>query len=478
MEKRRHNAFEREGGLTCFFDPKQVAVVGSFRENYFGGYVVIKSLLEAGFSGTVYPVNPRYEEVQGIRVYASLKDIPERVDLVLVMINAQSVPQIIEECGELGVKGVVVISDGFAERDARGGRLQDEVVAMARDRGMRIIGPNTAGLLNTANGFNPAAYEAGYYKFRKGPVAIVSQTGMINPQSVPYPEHRFGVSKICDLGNKGDIDECDLLEYLAADDETGVISLYMEGVRDGRRFLQTCRRVTGKKPVLVLKAGRTKAGARATASHTGSMAMDDSVFDAACRQGGLLRIERFNELFILPKIFASQPLPRGNRLGILSITGGVAAMAVDKAAECGLELGGLGPETSGMLEEIFQGLGRMPVDIGPMVAAVEAGFSLYPRILNALMADGGADCLLNLLWANASGNIIAHYLEAYAAVRGRYEKPLVTWVYGPETRLIREVSDHLEDMGFPVFSEPETCVKALGLALRYSKTRGIAADDR
>lgn len=457
--------------LSAFFEPESLAVVGSFKKNFFGGYVVIKSLLEAGYSGRIYPVNPHTKHVQGLEVFSSLKDIPGGIDLVLVMINARSVSQVIRECGEIGVRGVIVIADGFAERNGEGARLQEELVGIARQYGIRMMGPNTAGILNTYNGLNPAPYEAGYYKLKRGPVAIVSQTGMINPQAVPYPDLCYGVSKICDLGNKSDLDECDILEYLAEDRQTGVISMYLESIRDGQRFIRACKAATVKKPVLVVKAGRTGAGARATASHTGSMAVDDEIFNAACKQGGMLRLDKFNELFDLPRIFALQPLPKGNRLGILSITGGVAVMCIDKGAEYGLELAGLSADTAAMLEEIFPGAGKMPVDIGPMMAAVKDAFSLYPRILEKVISDDLVDSLLNIIWANPSGNIIENYITSYEILKDRKEKPVVTWVYGPDKRVTLDVSRRLEDMGFPVFAEPETCVKALGLAYQYVRNR-------
>ena len=412
MKKENAKASHDRNGLSAFFEPKGLAIIGSFKENFFGGYVVIKSLLGAGYAGRIYPVNPHTESVLGLKVFPSLREIPDKVDLVLVMVNARSVCDIIRECGRAGIKSVIVIADGFAERNCEGARLQEELLNVAGEYGIRIMGPNTAGILNTCNGLNPAPYEAGYYRLKKGPVAVVSQTGMINPQAVPYPDIRFGVSKICDLGNKSDIDECDILEYLAEDSQTGVISMYLESIRDGQRFIRACKAATLRKPVLVVKAGRTGAGARATASHTGSMAVDDKIFNAACRQAGMIRMDKFNEIFVLPKVFALQPLPKGNRLGILSVTGGVAVMCIDKGAEYGLELAGLSPDTASMLDEIFPGAGKMPVDIGPMMAAVKDAFSLYPRILQEVISDDRVDSLLNILWANPSGNIIDNCIKS------------------------------------------------------------------
>ena len=461
-----------KAALSLFFEPRSIAVIGSLKEGFFGGYVVIKSLLNAGFSGEIYPINPANEVVHGLRIYPSLQHVEAKIDLALVMINARGVPQVLRECAEKGIKAVILVSDGFAERDQAGARLQNEVVEMARGWGIRIIGPNTAGIVNTSNGLNPCPYEAGYYKLRQGEVAICSQTGMSNPQAFPYPDLGFGVSKICDFGNKCDLDECDMLEYLEKDPKTRVISMYLESIRDGRRFLEISKRVSAKKPILILKSGRTEEGAKASASHTGAMAVDDEMFEAACNQAGILRLRAFNELFELPKIFAMQPLPRGSRLGIITYTGGVGVLATDEGAKYGLAVTTLTPKTSDELDEIFPGLGVMPVDIGPMAPVVKDYLSLYPTVVKAVMGDENVDALFNVLWADSTGISIGPYVQAYEEVKGRYKKPLVSWVYGPDKQLVRDTSRRLEDLGFPVFSDPEFCIRAIGLAFQYAQVKG------
>jgi len=354
--------------LSLFFEPQSVAVVGSLREGYFGGYVVIKTLLNAGFEGRIYPVNPSYQEVLGLKAYPSIKEIPEKIDLVLIMINRRFVPNVLRECAGKGIKAVIVVADGFAERDEEGAKLQNEIVEIARKAGIRIIGPNTAGIVNSANGLTPDPYEPGYKKVKSGTVAICAQTGMINPQAFPYADLHYGVSKICDFGNKCDVDECDLLEYLENDPATKVITMYLESIRDGRRFLEISKRVAAQKPVLILKSGRTKEGAKVSASHTGALAVDDQIFNAACKQAGIIRLEKFRELFELPKIFSLQPLPKGNRLGMVTFTGGVGVLAIDEGAKYGLSVARLSPEITKKLNAIFPDLGKSVVDIGPPMA--------------------------------------------------------------------------------------------------------------
>lgn len=457
-----------ESPFSLFFEPESVAIIGSLKEGGFGGYVVIKSLLEAGFQGKIYPINPSSSQVLGLTSYASVKDVSGTIDLALIMINARNVAGVMQECAQNGIRAAIVVADGFAERDAEGAKLQDEIVAIGKRRGIRIIGPNTAGIANAQNGLNPCPYDAGYYDFRKGPVTICAQSGMINPQAFAYPEMRFGISKICDFGNKCDLDESDLLAYLENDASTGVISMYLETIRDGRRFIDMCRQVSAKKPILALKLGTTPAGAEASQSHTGSMAVDDAIFDAACAQAGVLRLRKFAELFEMPKMFASQPLPGGNRFAMVSYTGGVGVVAADEGGKYGLVMSRLSPDTAAMFDEIFPGLGGMPVDLGPMIPVVKDFSSVYLKILNGVLKDDNVDGLFNVLWADAHGNNTKAYLETYEALRATPDKPVVTWIYGPNRTAISDLTERVEALGFPVFSSPERCVKALGLTARYA----------
>ncbi len=452
--------------MELFFEPQSVAVIGSLKEGYFGGYVAIKTLLNAGFAGKIYPINPSYQEVLGLKVYPSIKEIPEKIDLVLIMINRRSVPDVMRECAEKGIKAVVVVADGFAERDEEGAKLQNEILGIARQAGIRIIGPNTAGIVNSANGLTPNAYEPGYKKMKRGAVAICAQTGMINPQAFPYEDFHYGLSKICDFGNKCDVDECDLLEYLEGDPATKVITMYLESIRNGPRFLKISRRVAAKKPILILKSGRTKEGAKACVSHTGALSVDDQIFSAVCRQAGIIRLEKFHELFELPKIFL-QPLPKGNRLGIITVTGAVGVLAIDEGAKYGLSPARLSPETIEKLNAIYPGLGKSVVDIGPPMAG-SSYVAIYPEILKAVMADDNIDCLLNVIWTSPFKEFVEESPKFYESLQGNYQKTISTWIYGPSVPLINEMSGRMEDLGFPVFSEAETAVKALGIAYQYS----------
>jgi acyl-CoA synthetase (NDP forming) len=459
-----------QNNLTAFFAPRSIAVIGSLKGGFFGGRVAVKSLLNAGFKGEIYPVNPSHREIEGLKVYASIKEIPGKIDLVLIITGSRSVPGILRECVEKGVRAAIVVSDGFAERDEEGRRLQEEVVAIARRGNLRIIGPNTAGAANPATGFIPNPYEMGYERVKKGAIAICAQTGMINPQAFPYGDLRYGVSKICDLGNKCDVNECDIMDYLEDDPSTKVMAFYLESIKDGRRFLKVSKRVTSRKPVLILKSGRTEQGAHVSASHTGSLALDDRVFDAACRQTGIIRLENFRELFELPKIFAYQPLPKGNRLGIITFTGGVGVLAIDEGAKYGLTVPLLTSGTRKKLDGIFPGLGQRIVDMGPPMAMVGDYRALYSEVLKAVIADPNIDSIFNVIWTGPSDPFIDGYLKIYEELQGN-RVPIASWVYGPRLNFIHELSYRLEELGFPVFSDIEMAIKALGAATRYAKTR-------
>jgi len=472
MKTHRTRKSHSRNDLRNFYEARSIAVIGTFRDGWFGGSVAIKSLLNAGYEGRIYPINPTYKEIHGLKVYPGVSDIKERIDLAVIMINAQRVPQVLRECAEKGVKAVIVVADGFAERDQGGALLQQKIVNIAQRTGISILGPNTAGIVNTANGLNMCPYDAGYYKLREGSVAICAQTGMMSPQAFPYRDLRFGVSKICDFGNKCDVDECDLLEYLGDDPGTRVISMYLESISNGRRFLEIAGTVARRKPVLLFKSGKTREGARASASHTGSLALNDDIFEAACKQAGVLRLERFNELFEMPKIFAYQPLPEGNRLAIITITGGVGVLSIDEGAKYGLVITSLSQQTKDSFNAIFPNLGEIPVDIGPPAAAIRDFSSRYPEIFHAVIADEHVDCLFNILWIDPAGGLIEAYETAFKRMKEVYRKPVVTWFYGPDRTRVDEMRERIEGLGFPVFPDPETSMRALGMALTFKNLAG------
>ena len=308
-----------EHPLHRLFYPDSVAVIGASRNPHKFGHIQVSNLIKMGFGGRIYPVNPKADEILGLRCYPSILEVPGSVDVAVVSLPAPKVPAVVGECAEKGVKFVVIISSGFGEAGLEGARLQEAVLKAVEGTGTRIVGPNTTGILNPEVGFT-TTFVPIYCPVREGPVSFVVQTGLFAGVTLLHilTAENFGVRLVAGIGNKCDVDETDVLDYLAQDGGTKVIAMYIEGVKDGRRFMEVAREVAVEKPILVLKPGRTEVGRRTALSHTGSLTGRDEVFEAACRQCGLIRAYSLEELLDLAKAFATQPIPRGRRVGIAS----------------------------------------------------------------------------------------------------------------------------------------------------------------
>ncbi len=450
-----------EKDLTVFFEPECVAVIGSLSRGWFGGLAVLENLKKFGYPGKVFLVNPSHDRIGDINVYPNIKEVPEPVDLAIILTKAERVPRILRECVEAGVKGVIVGSDGFAERGGRGVELQREIVEIGKRSGVRILGPNTLGTVNTSIGFVPTTYTVAYSSLKKGGIALAAQTGIIGPQAMAYEDWGYGISKICDFGNKCDVDECDLLEYLAEDPETKVIAMHLEDVRNGRRFLEVTRKIVPKKPVLVYKPGKSEESTRALQSHTGSLAGNRRVYEAALRQAKVIQVNSFRELLEIPKAFCYLPLPNGNRVGIITLTGGAAVMAIDSLAESGLKLASFSKETLQALAEIDPSIASNPSDLGPLMAR-----GTYPQdeVIEIVMNDPNVDSVLV---------ITAVFFTKPIEIK-ELHKPVVFWVYGPSTETINEFKRELENMGCPVYEELEIATRALGALHQYGKIKNCS----
>lgn len=321
--------------LDGFFRPSSVAIIGASREPGKLGHEILRNIIDAGFRGKVYPVNPKADEVLGLRCYPSIKDVPSQVDLAVVIVPAKFVPSVIADCGAKGIRAAVVISGGFGETGPAGEELERQMLETAGRGGVRIIGPNCQGVNSTSVGLC-ASWPL--VKVR-GPISIISQSGTIAAALACWAaEEGVGISKLVALGNKCDVDETELLSYLADDPETEVIALYIEGVRNGRKFMEVARAAASKKPVVVVKGGRTAKGAEAVLSHTRSLAGSDAVFDAAFRQADIIRALDVEELYDICKGFACLPLPKGENVVIVTSSGGSGILATDACEELGLNV--------------------------------------------------------------------------------------------------------------------------------------------
>ncbi|MBI4773825.1 MAG: CoA-binding protein [Deltaproteobacteria bacterium] len=454
--------------LSFFMTPKGIAVIGSLKEEgWFGGYIVIRDLLNGPYDGAIFPVNPSYREVLGIKAYTSVTAMEGIPDLAVIIRARNAVPSVLEECGRKGVRAAIVVSDGFSERDDAGKRLQQEIIAIAKRYGMRVMGPNTVGVVNTWSGVTTVPYERGYSEILRGHLSIISQSGLVGPQALELADLNIGISRIIDLGNMCDVNETECLEYLEQDPETRVVSMYIENIRNGKTFMDVARRISRIKPVLCLKSGRSSEGARAMASHTGSMAGSDKVYEAAFRQTGILRIDEFRELLTLSKAFLFQPLPRANRIGIVSITGAGGIMALDCAEQFGLEPARLSQATANKLESLFPGLGKNPVDFGPAAAVLGDFGKLYYETIKALMEDDGVDSVFCTLYSTPLADP-SFYYQLFDDLSPVLKKPITAWAYGTSQIQLIELNSVLERKGIPLYFEITPSIKALGLMARYA----------
>ena len=461
-------------------EPESVAVVGASRNPAKLGAIVLRNLVSLGFNGRIYPVNPNANEIMGFKAYSSIKDIPDNVDLAVIVVPAPQVLEIVRDCAEKRVKGIVIISSGFKDIGEQGALIEKQIVEIARKAGIRIFGPNTTGLLNSSNKLTTTFVPLS--ELRRGDVSIIAQTGLFAGAMLEWltTSQKFGVSKVIGLGNKCDVDDAEALEYLGSDPETRVILIYIEGVKDGRRFIEAARQVAGRKPIIILKSGRTEAGAKAALTHTGSLAGSSQIFNAVCRQLGLIQVVSFEEMVDLAKAFTLLPLPRGDRVAIASITGAGSVLAVDSCIEHGLTVAQLSSRSLEVIQSRLPSWSRVfhPIDLEPLVENMNNAIEAYRLALNTALSDENVDSMLAVLlashkyWKDSKFWVDEGELrEAFIELKRTYsEKPLVIHLMGGKPAVDRW-SEILEEAGIPVYSSIERSVKALATLVNYAKLR-------
>ena len=338
--------------LDAILKPKSIAVIGASRQADTIGYQILDNLVKAGFNGPIYPVNPNAPFIHSIKAYPDVGAIPDPVDLAVIVVRKQFVLDVAEACGRKGVKGLVVITAGFAEIGGEGVEREKKLVEIVRRHGMRMVGPNCMGVLNT----DPAISMLATFSPSMpphGPVAIVSQSGAMGQSILDYGEELgIGISQFVSVGNKPDVSGNDVLEYWGSDPSVKAILMYLESFGNPRRFAGIARSLTKKKPVFVVKAGRTAAGARAAASHTAALAGTDLAADVLMQQCGVIRAQTVEELFDYAMAFPRLPLPKGNRVAIVSNAGGPAIILTDAAESSGLTVPELAPETQAAIRKV------------------------------------------------------------------------------------------------------------------------------
>lgn len=409
--------------LDLFLRPCSLALIGVSRKTGDGSNV-LENLLYYGFQGRLYPVNPYASEILGIKAYASVKEIPEPVDLAVVSTPRNIVPEVIDECLEKGIRAIIVVAQGFADSGEEGKQLQEALVARARRRGARILGPNTFGVANAFINLNTAFVR---FPLERVPIGSLANSGVLFAGTTRLQL----IGKAIDLGNACDLDFPDGLEYFENDPEVKVIALFMERVKDGRRFLEVARRVALKKPIVALKTGRTDLGVRLAQSHTGALAGSDQVYEAAFKQCGILRAQDFGEFEDLIFSFLRLSPPRGKRLVVLTITMGAGVMAADAAVAHGWELP---PLPSGVKERIarffpdWMDVGN-PIDLGITQFSPYGRKDAFAEILNVVMSEDLYDAVLIITPLGSAGG----FIPSLARESERHkDKPIACWLYAPD----------------------------------------------
>lgn len=455
-----HNIFRPAAHpLDVFFTPNNVAVVGATENPGSVGRTTLWNIMSSPFGGAVFPVNPKRSNVLGIKAYPNMKAIPAEVDLAVVVAPAAHAPGIIRECGECGVKGAVVISAGFKEMGEPGQRLQDQMMEEARKANIRIIGPNCLGVMVPPSGLN-ATFAASMA--RPGNVGFISQSGALCTAVLDWSMHEMvGFSAFLSIGAMADVGWGDLITYLGNDPKTRSILIYMESVGDARSFLSAAREVALSKPIIVIKAGRTAAGSKAAASHTGSLTGSDDVLDAAFRRSGVLRVNNISDLFYMAEVLAKQPRPNGPRLTILTNAGGPGVLAADSLLLGGGELAEVAPET---IESMNTFLPPSWSKGNPIDVLGDAGPEKYAKALEVAAKDSNSDGMLVILTPQAMTDAtqIAQALKPMANLG----KPvLASWMGGPAVSAGEHI---LNTAGIPTFPYPDTAARMFNYMWRYS----------
>lgn len=451
--------------LKAIWTPSSVAVIGASAKPQSLGRAVFANLLFAGYNGCVYPVNARTRSVLGVRAYPRVTDIPDDIDLAVVLVPAGFVPQVLKDAGRKGVKGAIVISAGFKEIGGEGIELERQLKKIAETYEMVIVGPNCFGAINTDPKVSLNATFSRNFPLA-GKIAFISQSGAVGVGALEYAAaERIGFSKFVSIGNKVDVHENDLLEILADDPMTEVILLYIEALENPKEFVNLALKISEKKPILAVKSGRTKEGAKAAASHTGALSGSDEAYDSLFAQCGVLRVETLEELFRYGIAFANQPVPRGPKVAIVTNAGGPGIMATDAAVRHKLDLAPLEPNTQSILKS------DLPPTVSlknPIDLIGDADESRYQSALQAVLTDDNVDGVIAICVPQMTTNLES--VSTTIVKQARFSDKPVFAVY-MATGDIQKSLQILEEAHIPHYRFPEDAVRAMSAMTRYDRWR-------
>jgi acetyltransferase len=449
--------------MKLFFEPDRVALIGASTNKRRPGSQLFRNM-EACFGDDFYPVNPRVDSIDDKKCYKSILDVPAKIDLAVIFIPARAVPQALEQCAEKGIRRVIIESAGFAEVGPEGKALESKCRAIAENTGLRIWGPNCMGLINVHQSKVLSFMASWIWQgvFTPGIVSLVVQSGMLSAGFLAHILGRtpFGLSKVCSIGNKMEVDETDLLEYFVDDPETGVIAMYLESLERGRRFVELAR--STDKPIVVLKGGRSSLGKKAAISHTSALAQDAQVMDAALGQARVVRVRGMTELLDVARCLAVSAVKKTTRARtvVLTFSGGGGVVTSDLIADLGMELADLAPATLAELKEVFPEWmdPSNPVDLYPAYEKRGTAETLR-RTIDAVMRDPGVDGVYLHAFAPPVKRPLYDY-EEMARLVSEHGKPIVVWVMG-QPEAAREVCGEFERRGIPTVEEVSRGVRVL-----------------
>jgi acetyltransferase len=432
--------------IDAIFNPKAIAVIGASAEEKKVGHAVLKNLIQQGYTGKLYPVNPAKEEILSLKCYPSVSEIPEQVDLAVIVIPAKAVAEALKDCGKAGVKGVVIISAGFKEVGGEGVLREKELVEIVRSYGMKMVGPNCLGVINTRNKMN-ASFAADMLP--PGRVSMFSQSGALGVAIIDWAlDNNFGFSKFVSFGNKADLNETDFLKYFAKDTETDVILGYIEDVVNGRRFLEVASEVTKIKPVIIIKSGSTEAGARAASSHTGALAGSDRAFHEAFRKAGIIRAYGIQELFDTAEMFISKKTPKGKRLLIVTNAGGPGIIAADTSDKLGIKLD---PMTRESIDAIADKLPSSASLYNPVDIIGDATSERYKVVIDQAIKDKAVEGICVILTPQAMTDVeeIANIVISSSK---NTDKPVFSAFIGGKR--VKKAINKLKEERIPCYTDP------------------------
>ena len=457
-------------GLSKFFIPETVAIIGASGTPHKPGNDVIRNILANEYKGKLYLVNPKGGEIHGIKVHRSIQELPKGIDLAIIILPAEGNMSAIRDCVDQGIEYFVLAAGGFSEVDEKGKTIQEEITRFIAETGIRVLGPNTSGHTSTPHNFTSSFFPLG--KIPKGSISYINQTGNFATHTMRYiitGEH-FGIARVIGLGNKLDVEESEVLEYLSEDPHTKAIFMYLEGIKYPKRFMEVAQKVTKIKPVVLLKGGSTQEGVRAALAHTASLASDDKIVDGALKQAGVVRVFKYSQLFQVAKAISSMPLPQGNRVSFLAPSGAMLVVLTDLCRQqLGLDVPALKEPTRERLQEISPAYIRMrnPVDIWPS-AGVHGIEYAYGEGMEAVLKDPNIDAVVPILMLTEDTGVPP--LDFVVELARRYpEKPIYVTFSG-DKKYMDQAKAFLEPKGVPTYPMIEEPLETLSVLAQCRKS--------